>query len=34
MIKLIKSIFGQKQNAKSIASAIEIKEMPASDWWK
>jgi hypothetical protein len=34
MINLIKTLFVTKAKANPIAASIEIKEMPASTWWK
>jgi len=34
MINLFKAIFVTKPQKNPIAASIEIKEMPASIWWK
>ncbi len=34
MINLFKALFLPKTTANPIAASIEIKEMPASKWWK
>jgi len=34
MLKLLKSLFNDNSKENKIAKAIEIKEMPASSWWK
>jgi hypothetical protein len=34
MINLFKTLFVTKTKANPIAANIEIKEMPASTWWK
>lgn len=34
MITFIKSLFTQETQENAIAASIEIKEMPASRWWK
>jgi hypothetical protein len=34
MINLFKTLFVKKIEENPIASSIEIKEMPASTWWK
>lgn len=34
MIKLLKSLFTDVKKENKIAKSIEIKEMPATDWWK
>ena len=34
MINFIKSLFSQDAQENAIAASIEIKEMPASNWWK
>ena len=33
MLKLLKSIFKKQPIKNTIAAEIEIKEMPASNWW-
>jgi hypothetical protein len=34
MINLLKTLFVTKSQKNPIATGIEIKEMPASVWWK
>jgi hypothetical protein len=34
MINLFKTLFLTKTTVNPIAASIEIKEMPASTWWK
>jgi hypothetical protein len=34
MINLFKTLFNKVEQENPIAASIEIKEMPASTWWK